>query len=137
MNRAVVAGRAGVLLLLFSAVASAQPSPYPPTDMPVSPIFPADNWWNADTSGVAADATQTSNFTTFLAAWAAVPAHGAVANPKVHADWGGEVDPSTPADGSGMVYFWCRVHRRVPVTPDTTIKAIPDGSRRAIHSHRH
>src|SRR5258705_6335377 len=65
--------------LMGASVAGAQPSPYPPINMPASPLFPADNWWNVDVCvagaggvcTVIADPVQTTNFTTFLAAWAA------------------------------------------------------------------
>lgn len=113
----LAAALAGSGFAFLAAVAAAQPSPYPPTNMPASPLFPPDNWWNVDVSGVTADAAQTASFMTFLTNWHATHP-SASANPGIHGDWGGDVDPSDPTNPEiyGMVYF------TVPGTqPRTTV----------------
>jgi hypothetical protein len=77
------------------ALSIAQP-PNPPPNMPASPLFPADNWWNLDVSGVTADVTQTTKFHAFVGA-----------GRPLHPDFGGDVDPDDPTNPEiyGMVYF--------------------------------
>jgi len=91
--------------------AMAQPSPYPPIDMPESPLFPPDNWWNVDVSGVAVDAAATTKFQTFVGL-----THG------MHPDFGGDVSPGSATDHDvyGFVYYTVSGSQaRVPVTfPD-------------------
>ncbi len=133
MNRRSASFLLLTVSLMGATLAGAQPSPYPPTNMPASPLFPADNWWNADVSSVAADATQTANFTTFLAAWAA--AHpGASVNPQVHPDWGGINTDDPPYGTYGMIYITVPGNQpRVPVTftysdeSDTGWPGVPAG----------
>lgn len=97
--------------ILVGAAAVAQPSPYPPTDMPASPLFPADNWWNLDISAVSADTAQTTKFIAFVGGtW------------PLHPDFGGDVSPGSPTDHDvyGFIYFTVSgAQSRVPVTfPD-------------------
>jgi len=140
MNRHLAALLLITVSPLGASVAGAQPSPYPPTNMPSSPLFPADNLWNVDicvanASGctIAADAAQTANFTTFLAAWA-VAHPGASADPGVHPDWGG-INPDDPPYGTyGMIYITVPGNQpRVPVTftyadeSDTGWPGVPAG----------
>src|SRR5436190_15749537 len=116
MNRSSVVLLAASVSLMSATLCDAQPSPYPPTNMPASPLFPADNWWNTDVSTVPADTTQTANFIAFLAAWS-VAHPGVSANPQVHPDWGGVNTDDLPNGTYGMIYITVPGSQpRVPVT---------------------
>jgi hypothetical protein len=85
----------GLAFLACACGAMAQPAGYPqPLPQPL-PLFPADNWWNADVSGAPVD-PQSDQIIAFIGG----------AGRALHPDYGGEVDPSNPADPSiyGMVY---------------------------------
>jgi hypothetical protein len=74
------------------------------------PLFPADNWWNADISGAPLD-TNSAGFITFIG-----PTRG------LHPDFGAEVDLSDPnlPDVYGMVYI--TVPGTQPLVPVTFVE---------------
>lgn len=81
--------------------------------MPVSPLFPADNWWNLDVHAVTADAAQTTLFLAFVSG---------NAGRQLHPDFGGDVDPGNSPDVYGFVYF------TVPGTQPRVTVTFPDSN---------
>jgi hypothetical protein len=75
------------LSLLSAAVATAQPGGALPGPLP---LFPADNWWNADVSAAPVD-PQSASFINFIGAGVGL-----------HPDFGGDADPAPEI--YGMVY---------------------------------
>src|SRR5690349_14077284 len=75
-------------LSLFSWTAAAQPGGPLPTPLP---LFPADNWWNADVSTAPGDPHSASYI------------HFIGESVGLHPDFGGDADPSPEI--YGMVYI--------------------------------
>jgi hypothetical protein len=89
-------GWMGFLAFLACAVAAmAQPAGYPQALPQPLPLFPPDNWWNADVSGAPVDPRSDQLIASIGA------------GRGLHPDFGGDADPSNPADPSiyGMVYL--------------------------------
>ena len=114
-----------VIAGLTGSSVGAQPPGYPQALPTPLPLFPANNWWNVDISGVAVDVPATAAFHSFVPNTA-----------DVHPDFGGAVDPGDPGNPEiyGMVFFTVPGNQaRVPVTfdiasqSDTGWPGLPNG----------
>ncbi|MEA2691376.1 MAG: hypothetical protein QOJ16_763, partial [Acidobacteriota bacterium] len=99
-----------ILILTLAASASAQVQRGADLSA-LSPLFPADNWWNVDVSAAPLDLVNGGNYINFIG-----PTRG------LHPDFGGDVDPSNPASTAiyGMVYV--SVPGSQPVEPVTFVE---------------
>ena len=80
-----------IAMALVAAVSPARAQPAGPLPQPL-PLFPADNWWNADVSQAPLDPDSAA-----FIAW--------IGNKRVHPDWGASAgDPSDPTATYGMPY---------------------------------
>ena len=82
------------------------------------PLFPSDNWWNADVSSAPLDSNSAA-FINFIGA-----------TRSLHPDLGGDITPGVPADGTyGIPYVVVPGTEPMPLSMTNEVASVTDHER--------